>query len=512
MNIVADLLDNAAPDPKPALLTLQGDVSYGELRLQVERLAAFLLQRGLQPGERLLLVAESSPFWVYAYLATLLAGGVCVPLPMLSEANCLRDIVARTEPRFVFVQSQLLRRLGEGLTGCGPVIVDQLPKRQPADVELLAISAIEQISLEPFTAPPVAESDLATIMFTSGSTAQPRGVMVSHGNIRSNTHDIIASLGLNADDRIMAVLPFFYCFGASLLHTHLKVGGSVVIDNRFLFPDKVLRRINETACTGLAGVPSTYQILLRRSSVKQMHFPSLRKLQQAGGRLPQAFINELEDALPDAELFIMYGQTEATARLSCISPSDRRRYPASIGRGLANVRLNVVDAAGVSVAPGEVGEIVATGPNITNGYWRDSQASDATFRDGRLHTGDLATVNEEGFITIVDRAKDFLKCGGNRVSCREIEESIHHFEGIVAAAVVGVPDDLLGEAVCLFVVHPRGAAVDEELRQYCEKNLARHVVPRRVIFLEDLPRNHSGKYDKLALKSLLAENGGSSGS
>jgi acyl-CoA synthetase (AMP-forming)/AMP-acid ligase II len=508
MNFAADLLNNPAPAEKIALLTSQGDVAYGELRQQAGRVAGFLLAQGLQPGERVLLIAEASPFWVAAYLGIALAGGVSVPLPVLSETQDCGDIIERTEPRFAFVQGQLLRRLGEGLAQCPVLVVDQLPKKYPPSVNPLPFGAVEAAAPLDLPGRPVDDDGLAVILFTSGSTARPRGVMVSHGNIRSNTRDIIASLGLAADDRIMAVLPFFYCFGTSLLHTHLKVGGSVVIDNRFLFPDKVLARLIETGCTGLAGVPSTYQILLRQSSLKRMRFPHLRKLQQAGGRLPQPFIAELEATLPAAELFIMYGQTEATARLSCIPPAERRQHPGSIGRGLASVRLRVVDQAGAPVAPGEIGEIVASGPNIALGYWRDPEATAATFRDGQLHTGDLATVDEEGFITIVDRIKDILKCGGNRVSCREVEETIHHFEGMIEAAVVGIPDDLLGEAVCLFAVHPQGEAIAAELAAYCEQHLARHLIPRRTVFLQALPKNSSGKYDKPALRRLLATSGG----
>jgi acyl-CoA synthetase (AMP-forming)/AMP-acid ligase II len=310
----------------------------------------------------------------------------------------------------------------------------------------------------PREAHPAAADDLAVINFTSGSTSAPRGVMVAHGNIVANTADIIRSLDIGPDDRIMAVLPFHYCFGASLLHTHLLAGASVVIDNRFLFPDKVLQNMRDTGCTSLAGVPSTYQILLRRSSLKQMELPRLKKLQQAGGALAAAFINELEAALPDADLYVMYGQTEATARLSCLAPAERRAHPGSVGRGLAHCELDIVDADGAPVPAGRIGEIVAAGPNIAMGYWRDEEASTRIFAGGRLRTGDLGCRDEDGYVTIVDRARDFLKCAGKRVSCRRLEERILAFPGLIEAAVVGVPDELLGEGVCLFAVHPDGEA------------------------------------------------------
>jgi len=497
MNFAAVLLDNPASPDKTALLTRNGDVTFGELAEQARQVASFLRSRGLQPGDRVLLAGESSPFWVRSYLGIALAGGVSVPMAVPAVPEFFAQVVAATEPRFAFVQAKWLRRLDTGLAGCELVVSDARPPRLNAPLELATEAEMGPgDETEPFAA---AENDLAVIMFTSGSTATPRGVMVSHGNIIANTRDIIASLDIGPDDRIMAVLPFHYCFGTSLLHTHLLAGASVVIDNRFLFPEKVLQNMVETGCTSLAGVPSTYQILLRRSNLKKMEFPRLLKLQQAGGKLAEPFIEELEEALPQARLYVMYGQTEATARLSCISPEDRHAHPGSIGKGLEHVELRVLDGDGQPVAPGQVGQIVATGPNITLGYWRDPEATERIFGGG-LHTGDLATVDEDGFVIIVGRARDFLKCGGKRVSCRQIEETLLHFPGMTEAAVLGMPDMVLGEAVCLFAVHPEGAAAEEELLKFCEKELDHTLLPKRIVFLDEMPRNSSGKPDKLSLK------------
>ncbi|PIE75815.1 AMP-dependent synthetase, partial [bacterium DOLJORAL78_65_58] len=201
---------------------------------------------------------------------------------------------------------------------------------------------------------------------------------------------------------------------------------------------------------------------------------------------------------------VMYGQTEATARLSCISPRERHAHPGSVGRGLAHTRLEVRDEDGGLAPVGTVGEIVATGPSITQGYWRNPEATARIFGNGGLHTGDLAWMDEDGFLYIVDRARDFLKCGGKRVSCRQIEEVALMFEGMAECAVVGVPDMVLGEAVCLYAVHERGAEAADDLRKHCEKNLDRTLHPKRVVFLDDLPRNKSGKPDKQALKKRAA--------
>jgi long-chain acyl-CoA synthetase len=172
----------------------------------------------------------------------------------------------------------------------------------------------------------------------------------------------------------------------------------------------------------------------------------------------------------------------------------------SIGKGIPGVKLEVLDEEDHPVPPGAVGEIVAQGQNITLGYWNAQSETEQSFREGKLYTGDLARVDEDGYIYVVDRAKDFLKCGGQRVSCREIESKILQFEGLVEAAVIGQDDDTLGEAVRLYVVHPEGDAVRAPLEQFCIENLAQHLVPRAIVFLDELPKNSSGKLDKLALK------------
>ena len=202
----------------------------------------------------------------------------------------------------------------------------------------------------------------------------------------------------------------------------------------------------------IAGVPSHYQILLRKSKMAKMSFPSLRYVQQAGGQLPRSFIHELREALPGKQIFIMYGQTEATARLSYLPPELLDSKPGSVGKGIPGIKLAVLDESGRPVKPGETGEIVAEGGNIAAGYWRDPEESAHSFRDGKLYTGDLATVDEDGFIFIVDRAKDFLKCGGKRVSSRYLENVLLGFPDLLEAAVVGVADEVLGEAAVAYVV------------------------------------------------------------
>ncbi len=277
-------------------------------------------------------------------------------------------------------------------------------------------------------------------------------------------------LDLTADNRTMAVLPLYYCYGTSLLHTHLKAGASLVFNNRFMFPEKVLDEMVEKKCTGFAGVPSTYQILLRRTHFAKRSFPALRWLQQAGGKLPNPYIQEIRRAFPQVRLYVMYGQTEATARLSYLPPELLDEKLGSIGKGLPGSRLEVLKEDGTPVRPGadEVGEIVASGDSITPGYWNDAEETARFFRNGRLFTGDMARVDRDGFIFIVERARDFIKAMGNRVSPKEIEEVLSQIPQVVEAAVIGVPDEIWGEAVKAYLttIKPGQLSV-EDVRNHC---------------------------------------------
>jgi long-chain acyl-CoA synthetase len=364
------------------------------------------------------------------------------------------------------------------------------------------VQPIASLYISETSFPPIHdETDVAAIMFTSGSTNRPRGVMVSHLNIIANTSSIVEYLALTSNERIMVVLPFYYCFGTSLLHTHLRTGGALVIDTRFMFPDKVLVRMQETKCSGFAGVPSHYQLLLRKSNLKKMQFPALRYVQQAGGKLADSLIQELREAIPAVQIYVMYGQTEATARLSYLPPELLDRKAGSIGKGIPGTRLRVLDEGGAPVKVGEVGEIVAEGKNITLGYWNAQDETDLTFRNGRLHTGDLAKVDDDGYIFVVDRSKDILKCGGKRYSCKEVEEMLMEFDGLVEAAVIGVPDELLGEAVKAFVVpqHKDERLVDR-LHNFCLQRLPAPLIPKQIVVLDEIPKNTAGKIMKPALR------------
>jgi len=501
-NVAQYLLAGKTPD-QTAVTLLQSSHSYHALATQAGLVATHLLRLGARKGDRILLIADNSLFWAACYLGTMQAGLVSVPVAPAVSAQDLAYLLETTGAKVVCAQGPVLKAHAGELAHRHLLTDRDVPlAAQAASQRSLPSLAADTTSSNEYA--PVGASDLAALVITSGSTGKPRGVMVSHGNIVANTDSIISYLSLTGRDRIMAVLPFHYCYGASLLHTHLRVGGDIVIENRFMYPETVLQRLIETRCTGFAGVPSHFQILLRSSSISNKQFPDLRYVQQAGGYLAPGFILELRAALPNTQVFIMYGQTEATARLSYLPPEYLDEKLGSIGKGIPGVTLRVMDEEGRDVKPGEVGEIVAEGENIARGYWLDTQESEKMFRNEVLYTGDLARVDEDGFIYVVGRAKDFLKIRGEKISCRQVEEVLLECEELVEAAVIGIPDEVLGEAVKAFVV-PRvknSIGLQERLANFCKTRLAPQLLPKKIVVLTAIPKSGAGKVMKNSLREL----------
>jgi acyl-CoA synthetase (AMP-forming)/AMP-acid ligase II len=342
--------------------------------------------------------------------------------------------------------------------------------------------------------------DLASIVYTSGSTGAPKGVMLSHLNVASNTHSIIQYLHLTDTDRVMAILPLYYIYGRSLLTTHFCAGGSIVLDNRFAFPQVVLQTMRTTKVTGFAGVPSTFLILLNRSTVRDSKFESLRYVTQAGGSMAPAIQKEVARVFAPAKLFIMYGTTEASPRLSYLEPEMLPLKWGSIGKAIPNVDLFVADENGNELPPGHTGEIVARGSNIMAGYWNDPVETAKVMRNGLYYTGDIGKTDEGGYVYVIGRTKDVTKVGGFRVSTKEIEDALLEINEIHEAAAISVDDPVLGEAIKAFVVLREDADLAEEgIRKTLRIMLPLYKHPKYIEITDSIPKNESGKYLKAEL-------------
>jgi acyl-CoA synthetase (AMP-forming)/AMP-acid ligase II len=306
----------------------------------------------------------------------------------------------------------------------------------------------------------------------------------------ANTEAIVRSQQLGADERAMLILPISYCFGASVMHTHLLQGGSVVYDSRFVFPDKVLQAIGKYDCTTFAGVPTVYNILLGRSNIGSIPLPSVRRFLQAGGYLPPERIRRLHEIVPHADIFVMYGQTEATSRISCLPPGRLSEKMGSVGLPLDNVLVRIADEDGRELPPGETGEIWAAGKSICSGYLDDQDETARKFRDGWLMTGDIASRDQDGYLWIVGRKSEFIKMRGIRVSFAEIETRIAATPGVYECAAVAVEHEEAGEAVAIYIVAEPGS---HDILAAIRRNMPPDWVCHSLVIVKELPKNDHGK-------------------
>jgi acyl-CoA synthetase (AMP-forming)/AMP-acid ligase II len=340
------------------------------------------------------------------------------------------------------------------------------------------------------------------LMFTSGTTGAPKGVLLSHGNLRANADGIIESLALGARDSILTALPFFYAYGNSVLLSHLGCGARLIIERNFTFPHAIVEAMARERVTGFAGVPSTFALLLARVRLENYDLASLRYVTQAGGAMAPPLTRRLMAALPGKQIFVMYGQTEATARLTCLPASRLEEKLGSVGLPLRGVKLEVRDASGAPVAANVVGEIWAAGPNIMSGYWRNPEATAAVLRDGWLRTGDMGRLDEDGFLYIVGRRSDIIKVGAHRVHPQDVEDVLAELDDVAESAVIGVEDEILGEVIKAFVLLRPGSGLQErEVKRHCLEKLAPYKVPKFVEFVNSLPRTPSGKVQRAALQT-----------
>ncbi|RMG47646.1 MAG: AMP-dependent synthetase [Acidobacteria bacterium] len=509
--LVHHLLERAAaarPDA-PFLVEADGTSSYGTIARAAHAVAAALHRGGVRRGDRVALLARNSRAYVSAYYGALRAGAAVVPLNTAAAEEDLVRVLADCSPRAVVAGPGFGSRLGRALGRLARrerprlALVEEAEEAElPAGIAPLPLREVMEAREGPPDVP-VIDLDLASIVYTSGSTGTPRGAMLRHLNLMSNTRSIVAYLGLRADDRVLAVLPFHYVYGKTLLNTHAAVGATVVIENRFMFPVTALETLERERCTGFAGVPSTFAVLLRRTDLARRELPHLRYVTQAGGPMSAALTRRLIEALPGKKIFVMYGATEASARLSYLDPAELPRKIGSVGKAIPNVELEVVREDGSAAAPGEIGEIVARGSNIFAGYWNDPEETARVFdARGRYRTGDLGYFDEEGFLYVTGRLRDMIKSGAHRISAREIEEAILEDESVVEAAVIGVPDEVLGEAIRAFVVFEDGAGpgAAAALRKRLAGRLPPYKLPAAIVACRELPKNEAGKIMKQRLR------------
>lgn len=464
--LLTRLSHQAATRPMhPAFVEGDRVTSYVELMAAICAQGEALKQQ-IQPGERVAVVMDNCAELAVAIYATWWAGGVAVALnPALKPAD-IAQLTAACQARF-----------------CWTTLPDVPPARPAGTIPHAAD-----------------EGDLASLVFTSGTTGLPKGVMLSHGALAANASAVQQALPMSSTDITLCVLPFHYAFGASVLHTHLSLGATLVLENSFMYPQRIVQRMAQVAATHFYGVPSSFYLLLERGQMASQPLPALRHVAQAGGPMDPARIERLRQAWPEVGFWVMYGQTEACSRLTTLPPDHLSSKTGSVGTPLPGVELQVRNSQGHPLPTGEVGDIWARGPNLMLGYWDSPEDTSSTLQDGWLHTGDMGHLDSDGFLFLQGRSREILKVGAHRVSPQEIEQCIQAVPGVGECAVVPLPDELLGEVVRACVVpaagHPPLPQLTRDIQRHCREHLALYKVPKQIDFFDALPRTASGKVQK----------------
>ncbi|HUQ08557.1 MAG TPA: class I adenylate-forming enzyme family protein [Kofleriaceae bacterium] len=467
-------------------------LGYGQVSAAAASVTAQLASLGVAKGDRVALLAHNGLEWVAAWFGALAAGAVAVPLNTAADPHSLVHYVTDAGARVLLHGPRFERVLKTAAPMLGDVHVQPVRTDGP-----------------PGTPVAVAETDAAAIIYTSGSTGRPRGAVLTHKNLVSNVRSIVSYLELTPADRVLVLLPFYYVYGLSLLHMTFASGGTVVVENRFQYPNVALDTLERERCTGLAGVPSTYAILMNRSTFGErlgtQQLASLAWATQAGGGMSPALTRQVMDAIAPRRLVVMYGATEASARLSYVPPAELAGAVGSIGRAIPGVELTVRRADGTACDVDEVGELFAQGDNIMQGYWGDPVETARVLGPHGYRTGDLARRDAAGRFWLVGRARDMLKVGGHRVAAREIEDAILEHPAVHECAVIGIPDELMGDRLRAYVVlKTAGAADSNALGLFLKERLPAYKIPGDFDLRDALPKNESGKIMKEALRAEAA--------
>ena len=512
-NLIHHFLEESTelfPD-KIALVHEEVRATYRQINTKANRLANWLINLGISKGDRVVLLLENCMEYVVSYYGILKAGAVAVPLSSDLKPDGLTPLLKELEPEVIISSSRFERVLKATVQVFNNIkaLLLKSPKQNWSSSPF-SVFSWEDIIYDDVTAHPVIrfelwpeiridESDLASIIYTSGSTGIPKGVMLSHKNIVSNTYSICRYLNLTDKDVQMVVLPFFYVMGKSLLNTHFAAGGTIVINNKFAFPATVIKQMVDEKVTGFSGVPSTYAYLLHRSPLKNYRdkLASLRYCSQAGGHMSGQIKEELRKVLPaHTQTYIMYGATEASARLTYLEPDRFTDKMASIGKPIPGVTMKVLNKNGQTLPKGQTGELVASGSNIMQGYWKDNKATSVVLDKNGYHTGDLGYRDDDGYFYVNGRKDNLLKVGGHRINPQEIEDVLMATELVIETAVIGIPDKLLGNKLIVLAVPVNGAGDKNKIMKLCAERLPKYKLPSSIKLVRLLPKNTSGKIDR----------------
>jgi acyl-CoA ligase (AMP-forming) (exosortase A-associated) len=496
----------------PALCYQGGALSYAEFGERIEAAASAFIHIGLQRNERVAVYLEKRFDTVIGMFAASRAGGVFVPINPLLRPRQVTHILCDCNVRVLITSVARLDLLREALADCADLKHVVLVDSDTCASDLGSFSVVswdrflEQDGADRLVPHRVIDADMAAILYTSGSTGLPKGVVLSHRNIVAGAQSVSQYLENTANDRILSVLPLSFDAGLSQLTTALCVGASAVLMN-YLVPKDVVKMLARERITGLTGVPPLW-IQLAQLEWPAAAIRSLRYIASTGGRMPTKTVERLRKVMPSTQIFLMYGLTEAF-RSTYLPPAELDRRPGSIGKAIPNAEIMVVRDDGELCSPGEAGELVHRGALVALGYWNDPQRTAERFRpapqrpgqicvpETAVWSGDTVRMDDDGFLYFVGRRDDMIKTSGYRVSPTEVEEVVDATGLVGEAVAIGVPHSTLGQCVVVVATARDGEQLDDEaLLAACRQQLPLYMLPQQIVERQRLPRNPNGKIDR----------------
>lgn len=504
-------LENTArssPD-KIALICEGKGYTYKELHTQVERLATTLQQCGVVRGDRVAIFMDNSPETVVSVYAVLKIGAIFMLVNPQTKTDKLSYMLNDARPACLISQASHEAVYAAALERAPSVhtciISSKLPQHRQTAKAYRLFNEATALSGASVHDSGTIDQDLAAIIYTSGSTGEPKGVMLTHLNMVTACNSVSSYLGLRDDDVILCVLPLAFDYGLYQILMGFKVGACVVLEKSFAFPAKVLEVMARERVTVFPGVPTMFSTLMNLKILSQYDLSTLRMITNTAAALSEQHIKALRRLFPQAGLFSMYGLTECK-RVTYLPLEELDRRPTSVGKGMPNEEVWLVDEHANRLPCGSTGELVIRGSHVMRGYWEKPEETAQRLRPGPypgemvLYSGDIFRNDEEGYLYFVGRNDDIIKSRGEKVSPREVENVLYGIEGVLEAAVIGVPDELLGEAIKAFVVlKPDYNCTEKDVIKYCLAKLENFMAPKSVVFMDQLPKTNTGKIRKTGL-------------
>lgn len=514
--LLPDLLAQSAraTPEKWAAVSADQQVTFSDLDRKSSQVGARLRRLGLGPDQRAALLFENSVTALVYFWGVLKTGAAVVDISSQAAPSVIRDALQDCAPQALAASFHLLKRLlaGAGASALPPLLFSagvSEPFGGAAGTEIHSLEEICQAEEPAAIHPSVGDRDVALIVYTSGTTGRPKGVMLSHHNLLSNIVSVNSLLRLTSEHSVLIVVPFNFIHGRFQILTHAHTGGTLFISSGFRFPTVVLEEMIKYQVSGFSGVPYHFRTLLQRTALSKTRLPHLKYVVVTGGALSPAALRALQAALPGVDIHIAYGQTEASPRIANLDPKDLLRKEGCVGRAVPGVRIEILGDDGSLLAPGATGEVVVTGPNVMTGYVSGDEHRLGTIDEqGRLYTGDLGWIDSHEDLYLVGRKSEMIKTAGERIFPKEIEDVLNTHPAVEDSAVIGVKDEELGERIIAFVALRESQALSlSEVRQHCLQSMPFIRIPRELCALARIPKTPSGKIHRSELLSLYQAQG-----